>query len=53
MGKAVSNDFLFSYQKLQHERLIDRKEEYLEVLEKTKVKGEVLDFASIIEEAPE
>ncbi|WP_369436220.1 hypothetical protein [Lysinibacillus fusiformis] len=47
MGKAVSNDFLFSYQKLQHERLIDRKVEYLVVLEKTKVEGEILEFDSI------
>ncbi|QQP11611.1 hypothetical protein FJQ98_20835 [Lysinibacillus agricola] len=51
MEKAASDDFLNSYQKLQQERLIDRKEEYLEVLKKTKAKGEILGFESIVEEA--
>jgi len=49
MGKAASDDFLQSYQKLQQERLIDRKEEYLEVLEKTKAKGEMLEFDSLVD----
>lgn len=51
MEKAASYDFLNSYQKLQQERLINRKKEYLEVLEKTKAKGEILEFESIIGEA--
>lgn len=49
MGKAASDDFLHSYQKLQQERLIDRKEEYLEVLEKTKANGEILEFDSLVD----
>ena len=47
MDKVAIDDFQHSHQKLQQERLIHRKEAYLEVLEKTKAYGEIIMFDSI------
>lgn len=47
MDKATIDDFQHSYQKVQQERLINRKEAYIEVLEKTKASGEIIMFESI------
>ncbi|WP_196426645.1 hypothetical protein [Lysinibacillus cavernae] len=47
MDKIAIDDFQHSYQKLQQERLINRKEAYLEMLEKTKEFGEIIIFESI------
>ncbi|WP_197278841.1 hypothetical protein [Lysinibacillus sp. ZYM-1] len=47
MDKIAIDDFYHSYQKLQQERLIHRKEAYLKVLEQTKAFGEIIMFESI------
>ncbi|MCM0624464.1 MULTISPECIES: hypothetical protein [Lysinibacillus] len=47
MDKIAIDDFQHSYQKLHQERLIHRKEAFLEVLEKTRTFGEIILFESI------
>ncbi len=54
MGKAVIDNNLYpTYQNTQDERLIDRKEEYMEELEKAKITGQLLNFAVLSEELSE
>lgn len=47
MDKTAIDDFQYSFQKLHQERLIHRKEAFLEVLEKTRTFGEIILFESI------
>ncbi|SCZ05715.1 MULTISPECIES: hypothetical protein [Lysinibacillus] len=47
MDKIAIDDFQHTHQKLQQERLIHRKEAYLDVLAKTKAFGEIITFEGI------
>ncbi|ACA40679.1 hypothetical protein J2D69_13115 [Lysinibacillus sphaericus] len=44
MGKPVDYNLYPDYQNTQDSRLDERKEEYIEVLEKAKIDGYILEF---------
>lgn len=52
LGKSVDYNLFQAYQDFQDSRLGERKEEYIEELEKVKKEGVVLKFEKTIEESP-
>jgi len=53
MGKPVDYNLFPAYQNTLDDRLNERKEEYIEELEKAKIGGYLLDFEKITEEIPQ
>lgn len=52
MGKPVDYNLFPAYQNTLEDRLTERKEEYIEELEKAKLGGYLLDFEKLLEEVP-
>jgi len=53
MGKPVDYNLFPAYQNTLEDRLTERKEEYIEELEKAKIGGYLLDFEKLLEEVPQ
>ena len=53
MGKPVDYNLFPAYQNTLEDRLNERKEEFMEELEKAKIGGYLLDFDKIAEEIPQ